>query len=81
MQLQADMLGCPVLRSKSPDVSPLGAAFLAGLAVGIWSDETEIERLVPPRDHFKPQMPADRREMLYAGWRAAVARTVFDPQS
>ena len=49
MQFQADMLGCPVMRSASPDVSPLGAAFLAGLAVGIWSNETEIERLVPPR--------------------------------
>ena len=40
MQFQADMLGCPVMRSTSPDVSPLGAAFLAGLAVGIWSDES-----------------------------------------
>ena len=55
MQFQADMLGCPVLRSTSPDVSPLGAAFLAGLAVGIWADEAEIERLVPPRDRFEPQ--------------------------
>ena len=78
MQFQADMLGCPVMRSTSPDVSPLGAAFLAGLAVGIWSDEAEIERLVPPRDRFEPQMTADHREALYAGWRAAVARTVFD---
>ena len=69
MQFQADMLGCPVLRSTSPDVSPLGAAFLAGLAVGIWTDEAEIERLVPPRDRFEPRMPADQRETLYAGWR------------
>jgi len=79
IQFQADMLGCPVLRSTSPDVSPLGAAFLAGLAVGVWSDEAEIQRLVPPRDRFEPQMPADKREALYAGWREAVARTVFDP--
>jgi glycerol kinase len=81
MQFQADMLDCLVLRSSSPDVSPLGAAFLAGLVVGIWSDEAEIERLVPPRDRFEPQMTADHREALYAGWRAAVARTVFEPQS
>ena len=79
MQFQADMLGCPVMRSTSPDVSPLGAAFLTGLAVGIWSDEAEIERLVPPRDRFEPQMPAERREALYAGWREAVARTLFAP--
>ena len=81
MQFQADMLGCPVLRSTSPDVSPLGAAFLAGLAVGIWADEAEIERLVPPRDRFEPYMSADQRETLYVGWREAVARTVFDPQN
>ncbi|MDQ1300830.1 MAG: glycerol kinase [Chloroflexota bacterium] len=81
MQFQADMLGCAVLRSSSPDISPLGAAFLAGLAVGIWSDEAEIARLVPPRDRFEPQMPADRRAALYEGWRAAVARTLCAPQA
>ena len=81
MQFQADMLGCPVMRSTSPDVSPLGAAFLAGLAVGIWSDEAEIERLVPPRDRFEPQMPANRRAALYDGWREAVARTVLKPEA
>ena len=80
MQFQADMLGCPVLRSTSPDVSPLGVAFLAGLTVGTWSDEAEIERLVPPRDRFEPQMTADQRKALYAGWREAVARTLFAPQ-
>jgi glycerol kinase len=81
MQFQADLLGCPVLRSASPDVSLLGAAFLAGLSAGIWSDESGIERLMSPRDRFDPQMPADQREVLYAGWRAAVARAVSDPQN
>jgi glycerol kinase len=78
VQFQADIIGCPVLRSTSTDNSPLGAAFLAGLAIGLWADETQIEALVPPRDRFEPQMPADRREALYAGWQKAVARTVFD---
>jgi glycerol kinase len=77
MQFQADMLNCEVLRSTSPDVSPLGAAFLAGLAVGLWADEAEIEALVPPRDRFAPQMPADQRAALYAGWREAVARVLI----
>ena len=77
MQFQADMLGCPVLRSTSPDVSPLGAAFLAGLAVGIWADEAEVEALVPPRDRFEPQLTAEKREALYAGWRAAVVRARY----
>ncbi len=80
MQFQADIIGCPVLRSRSTDVSPLGAAFLAGLAVGLWTDETEIESLLPPRDRFEPRMSSAQREMLYAGWREAIERTVFDPR-
>jgi glycerol kinase len=79
MQFQADIIGCPVLRSTSTDISPLGAAFLAGLAVGLWADEAEIESLVPPRDCFEPQMSSERREALYAGWGEAVVRTVLDP--
>ena len=81
MQFQADMLGCPVLRSTSPDVSLLGAAFLAGLAVDIWSDEAEIEHLVPPRDRFEPRMLPERRAALCAGWREAMARTLFAPRT
>jgi glycerol kinase len=79
MQFQADIIGCPVMRSRSSDISPLGAAFLAGLAVGLWHDMTEIEKFVPPRDHFKPKMSFQRRETLYSGWQEAVARTVMDP--
>ncbi len=79
MQFQADIIGCPVLRSTSTDISPLGAAFLAGLAVGLWADEAEIEDLVPPRDRFEPQMSPERREALYAGWKEAVVRTTLDP--
>jgi glycerol kinase len=81
IQFQADIIGCPVLRSSSTDISPLGAAFLAGLAVGLWTDEAEIETLVPPRDCFEPRMSSEQRETMYAGWREAVARTVFDPST
>ena len=79
VQLQADIINCPVLRSTSKDVSPLGAAYLAGLAIGLWADEAEIETLVPQRDRFEPQMVPEQREAMYAGWQQAVARTVFDP--
>jgi glycerol kinase len=44
----------------------------------LWHDMTEIERLVPPRDHFEPKMSFQRREALYGGWQEAVARTVID---
>ncbi|MBN1657795.1 MAG: glycerol kinase GlpK [Anaerolineae bacterium] len=78
MQFQADVIGCPVMRSRSTDIAPLGAAFLAGLAVGLWHDLAEIESLVPPRDHFEPKMSVQRREALYGGWQESVARTVMD---
>ena len=80
VQFQADIINCPVLRSTSSDVSPLGAAYLAGLAVGLWADEAEIESLVPPLDRFEPSMSADQREALYAGWQRAIARTTFDSE-
>jgi glycerol kinase len=79
MQFQADIIGCPVLRSMSPDVSALGAAYLAGLAVGVWSSDSEIAALVGAHDRFEPRLDAARREQLYDGWRAAVRRTVYEP--
>ncbi len=74
MQFQADILGCPVLRNTSPDVSALGAAFLAGLAAGIWSGLDEIARLPREFDRFEPKMAEQQRQDLYAGWQAAVAK-------
>ena len=76
MQIQADTLGCAVERSRSAEVSPLGAAFLAGLAVGIWSDEDEIAALMPPRDRFQPQMDEEERRDRHLAWQAAVRRTI-----
>jgi glycerol kinase len=76
MQFQADILGCPVLRNTSPDVSALGAAFLAGLAAGVWSGSDEIARLPREFDRFEPKMNGQRRADLYAGWRAAVAKAL-----
>jgi glycerol kinase len=76
MQLQADTLGCAVERSRSSEVSPLGAAFLAGLTTGLWADEAEVAALVPPRDRFEPQADEAERVMAYARWQAAVAQAV-----
>ena len=74
MQFQSDMLGVPLLRSKSADTSALGAAYLAGLAVGIWETADQIADLPRPRERFEPSMPEQQRAALYAGWQAAVAR-------
>lgn len=81
MQFQADIIDRPVLRSRSTDISALGAAFLAGLAIGLWRDDTVVEEMTPPRDRFAPRMSTERRQTLYRGWRRAVARTVFDPET
>jgi glycerol kinase len=78
MQFQADIIDRPVLRNLSTDVSPLGAAYLAGLATGVWSSVDEIAQLPRARARFDPQMPAEERERYYTGWRRAVNRTTFD---
>ena len=73
MQFQADLLGCPVLRNSSPDVSALGAAFMAGLATGIWSGLDEIAALPREFDRFEPKMTESRRAELQpwmASWRS-----------
>jgi glycerol kinase len=74
MQFQADILGCPVIRSSSSDLSAVGAAWLAGLAVGFWKSHAELAALPQSTDRFEPAMAASRREDLIAGWENALAR-------
>ena len=75
LQFQADILGCPVQRTRSADLSALGAAWLAGLAVGVWRSRKELEQLPRPTDRFEPAMDEAERARLYGGWVDAVART------
>lgn len=75
MQFQADLLGRPVMRSACPHLSALGAAFLAGLATGVWSSCEEIRSLLPAPDRFDPALAADERERRISAWQSAVART------
>ena len=60
MQLQADLLGVPVVRPKILETTALGAAYLAGLAVGVWSSRDELARQWRMERRFEPRMP--RRE-------------------
>jgi glycerol kinase len=78
MQIQADVLGFPVLRSLSPDVSALGAAYLAGLATGGWASPMEIAALPRPRDRFVPRIDEAERTRMLIGWQGAVRRACFD---
>jgi glycerol kinase len=74
MQFQADLLGARVVRPKNIGSTSLGAAFLAGVGAGIWSGGRSLSRLLKVDRVFRPSMTRARRERLYAGWKAAVAR-------
>jgi glycerol kinase len=74
MQFQADVLGRPILRSANEELSAIGAAWLAGLALGWWHDLAEIARMDPAEDKFTPAMESSDRDRLYSGWQTAVAR-------
>lgn len=76
MQFQADILDVPVYRPEVIETTALGAAYLAGLAVGFWSDKDEISKGWSIDRIFKPEMGEDRREGLYSGWRKAVERSL-----
>lgn len=76
LQFQADILGARVLRPVVAETTALGAAYLAGLATGVWSDLDDIEKRWALDRTFTPTMDATRREALYAGWADAVSRTL-----
>ena len=75
MQFQADMLGVNVERPKVTESTALGAAYLAGIAVGVWTKEEVVSKGDLDRV-FEPQMDASLRELRYKGWKKAVRRTM-----
>jgi glycerol kinase len=74
MQFQADILGCSVIRSSQADISAVGAAWLAGLAVRYWQSREELRSLPRPVTRFDPAMSEDRRTQLTTGWSDALTR-------
>jgi glycerol kinase len=81
MQFQADILDCPVLRSKDEELSAIGAAWLAGLELGWWRSTAELEALPQQADRFTPAMSAENRTRLYTGWTRAIARVRADGEA
>ncbi len=75
MQFQADILGVPVQRPMVAETTALGAAYLAGLAVGFWSSQKELAEHWAIDRTFEPKMSKDQREMLYSDWKRAVERS------
>ena len=74
MQFQADLLGIPVECPEVTETTALGAAYLAGLAVGLWKGQEEVAHLWRCGRRFEPRMPPQKRDALYADWQRAVER-------
>jgi glycerol kinase len=74
MQFQADVLGRPVVRAAVAETTALGAAFLAGLATGVWSGRGDLLGRIRAGDRFEPDMDPGERERLFARWKRAVER-------
>lgn len=76
MQFQSDILGVPVERPMLNETTALGAAYLAGLAVGYWKDQEEISQQWNRDYSFEPKMVETDREYLYQGWKKAISATM-----
>ncbi|MFY9217781.1 MAG: glycerol kinase GlpK [Tepidanaerobacteraceae bacterium] len=76
MQFQSDILGVPVDRPKVIETTALGAAYLAGLAVGYWKDKDDIAAKWQIDRTFEPEMDSETRDNLYKGWKKAVERAL-----
>jgi glycerol kinase len=76
LQIQADQLGCPVERPMCIETTALGAAYLAGLAVGFWAEKDDIVKSFGVDREFAPKMDPEEAKKLYAGWQKAVEATM-----
>ncbi len=76
MQFQSDILNVPVERPKVIETTALGAAYLAGLAIGFWNDKEDLIKNWQLDRCFKPNMNSDKRNELYKGWQKAVRCTM-----
>ncbi|OGP67246.1 MAG: glycerol kinase [Deltaproteobacteria bacterium RBG_16_44_11] len=76
MQFQSDIMGIPVERPEIIETTAMGAAYLAGLAVGFWKDQSMITERRKVNRRFLPQMDDAKKEKLYAKWKKAVSRSM-----
>jgi glycerol kinase len=74
MQFQADLLGVPVVRPKVLETTALGAAYLAGLTVNLWSSREQLAGHWQAERRFEPRMSPSERESRMSRWREAVTR-------
>lgn len=77
MQFQADLSQSKIVRAKNVETTALGAAYLAGLAVGFWKDLDQLQSLTEEGDIFQAKMPKAQAERLHAGWKKAIQATIY----
>lgn len=75
MQFQSDILGIPIVRPKVTETTALGAAYLAGLAVGFWKSTDELQKKWEVDERFEPKMKSAERERLLDKWNQAVEKS------
>jgi len=76
MQFQSDILHAEVIRPQCVETTAMGAAFLAGLAVGYWKDKDDVKQNWALGHSFRPQMPEGERQQLLSGWKKAVGAAI-----
>lgn len=74
MQMQSDYLNVPIIRPKMVETTSAGAAYLAGLGVGLWKDKSEIKKIWKRDQEFKPQMNEPQRRKRFSSWKQAIKR-------
>ena len=74
MQFQSDLLNVPIIRPRVTETTAIGAAYLAGLAVGYWKSKADIAQQWQQDRRFEPKIKSTSRRMLVAGWDKALAR-------
>ena len=77
MQFQSDILNVNINRPKVLETTAMGAAYLAGLAVGFYKDKEDIKKSVTIEREFEPNMSEEKRKVLYKGWKRAVERSLL----
>ncbi len=76
MQFQADLVDAPVVRQRIEDISALGSAYMAGLAVGVWTNREELRGMFREKTRYERKMALSAADELYRGWKNAVRRTL-----
>jgi glycerol kinase len=76
MQFQADIINAKIIKPNVTETTALGAAYLAGLAVGFWKDKSEIKNIREVDKEFLPEIKSKEREKLFNGWKNAVRCTL-----